>query len=357
MKLYQKKPGGHWFCRFKVRGYRYRRDCHTTDKREAGQVAKEFHRLAMEKEFSVLRSLRARGSTPWTFGDILKRYDKAQVQILARTKAGNTTALLRVCGATIDDPATKLADARDAESRLLAGVRDLPAREQRAKQTSYNSYLRHAKSVFASRLMEAGVYDGMDLDIAPLMKLKAVRVPNEPWQAMPAEVVKGVVAGIRDLEELRNMLAIPLMLALYAGMRRGECAAAKWEWLRDDGITIGDDDYLPKSGQRRFVPMSPDVVARLRKFAGNPTDPMVIAYGPHLPTHRSAFEHAADWLKQHGIKDRKPFHALRKLFGSLVCQSQGLFAAQRMLGHSSPTITERHYLGLLNPPSPVEVPA
>lgn len=50
------------------------------------------------------------------------------------------------------------------------------------------------------------------------------------------------------------------------------------------------------------------------------------------------------------MKDSIPCHRLRKEFGSAVTTTFGLFAAQKILGHSSPLVTEAHYAGLTNLP-------
>ena len=38
-----------------------------------------------------------------------------------------------------------------------------------------------------------------------------------------------------------------------------------------------------------------------------------------------------------------PLHRLRKQFGSEVATGFGLFAAQKLLGHSSPMVTAKYY--------------
>ena len=53
------------------------------------------------------------------------------------------------------------------------------------------------------------------------------------------------------------------------------------------------------------------------------------------------------WLREHGVETNdlrgNPLHRLRKQFGSEVATGFGLFAAQKLLGHSSPTVTAKYY--------------
>jgi integrase len=52
-----------------------------------------------------------------------------------------------------------------------------------------------------------------------------------------------------------------------------------------------------------------------------------------------------DWLRERGIKDRKPVHYLRKCFGSLAVADHGVFIGSRLLGHSSIALTASTYAG------------
>ena len=51
------------------------------------------------------------------------------------------------------------------------------------------------------------------------------------------------------------------------------------------------------------------------------------------------------WVQERGAES---FHTLRKEFGALVATSRGLFAASKILGHSSPQVTLNHYAAYLD---------
>ena len=57
-----------------------------------------------------------------------------------------------------------------------------------------------------------------------------------------------------------------------------------------------------------------------------------------------------EWLHGMGVTSAKPCHALRKEFGSYVATSFSLFHAQKLLGHSSPSVTSDYYAGLIGLP-------
>jgi integrase len=49
-------------------------------------------------------------------------------------------------------------------------------------------------------------------------------------------------------------------------------------------------------------------------------------------------------LKAHGVTGRKPLHALRKEYGSLINEKYDLVTAKELLRHSSVAITSAHYV-------------
>jgi hypothetical protein len=58
----------------------------------------------------------------------------------------------------------------------------------------------------------------------------------------------------------------------------------------------------------------------------------------------TVFDRVTAWLKQHGVSARKPVHALRKEYGSLINAKYDLVTAKELLRHSSVAITAAHYV-------------
>jgi integrase len=50
-----------------------------------------------------------------------------------------------------------------------------------------------------------------------------------------------------------------------------------------------------------------------------------------------------EWLRAHGVTGNKPFHTLRKEYGSLLTRSYGIHAASRALRHANLRTTSAHY--------------
>jgi integrase len=55
------------------------------------------------------------------------------------------------------------------------------------------------------------------------------------------------------------------------------------------------------------------------------------------------FERLIAWLRSKGVKTRRPFHTLRKEFGSLINANHDIHAASRSLRHSSIAVTHAYY--------------
>jgi integrase len=56
------------------------------------------------------------------------------------------------------------------------------------------------------------------------------------------------------------------------------------------------------------------------------------------------FDSLVAWLRAQGVAGNKPFHTLRKLFGSLIAEKHGIFAASSALRHASIELTNQYYV-------------
>jgi hypothetical protein len=170
-----------------------------------------------------------------------------------------------------------------------------------------------------------------------------------------------------DLRQPQPGAYVLLLLELGLGLRRNEADKAQWDWFYTDAhgrhyLTVKATPYFtPKSKKSRIIPVekllydaiqatreqvSPFIVPGLlpKKYEpGKEPKNLVYRCDQH---HRTL----AAWLRKQGIADDKPCHLLRKEFGSYVATAFGLFHAQRMLGHSSPKVTEAFYAGLTQLP-------
>jgi integrase len=157
-----------------------------------------------------------------------------------------------------------------------------------------------------------------------------------------------------------------ILLALGLGLRANEIDKARWSWIKFDskGDCIfevrKEIDFTPKGGSTRFVRMPVDMYTELEKARTSLESTYILGGTEKENTEvfgyrrRSALRIAAAWLRDMGVETGKlrgnPLHRLRKQFGSEVATSFGLFQAQKLLGHSSPTVTAKYYAAQTNLP-------
>lgn len=159
----------------------------------------------------------------------------------------------------------------------------------------------------------------------------------------------------KELPPRQRMIVI---LALGAGLRRGEIDAARMSWLvRDKSETIltvkQEDGFKPKSGKHRSIPISNECAAELlalrEQCQAPPSENFLI---PSVGVKRgqvrldSQFRALLPWLAERGLTETKGIHGLRREAGSVVATAHGIQQAKEFLGHSSVVTTESYYAGL-----------
>lgn len=175
----------------------------------------------------------------------------------------------------------------------------------------------------------------------PAADLPPIRLPRRVPRPTPDDVWLAAMASASDRDRL------VLALGSYAGMRRGEIAAARWDWIGADHIRV-----TGKGGHTRLVPLHPQLgelldAERDRRKTGSygsgyryqPADDGGFLFpgrgtGTHL--RPEAIGRAASRV----LGPAWALHSTRHRFGTRAyAGSRDLAAVQDLLGHSSPTIT------------------
>lgn len=154
---------------------------------------------------------------------------------------------------------------------------------------------------------------------------------------LPGERARTVSLSAEQVSEL--LRACPdaqtraaVLLASLTGLREGELLRLGPQHYRSGKIVLDADT---KTGRPRVIPLRRELESIARNL------PIGLSY----PQLRKRFESARQvaampWLQ---------FRDLRRTFGSWVVQQTGsLKAAQDLLGHTTPTITAKHYAHLLD---------
>jgi integrase len=145
-----------------------------------------------------------------------------------------------------------------------------------------------------------------------------------------------------------------LATAIYAGLRKGELFGLRWTDLALDAGRIDvNRSYrlLPKSGKARHLPIHPALGPILRAWRERcPVTEERLVFPVPLDSGRYRMGARQDSLELPTVlaaagchAPAKPWHALRHTFAAhAVMAGASLYGVQRILGHSSPVMTQRY---------------
>lgn len=202
------------------------------------------------------------------------------------------------------------------------------------------------------------------LATAPTERIRSLMIRvRRPKLAPPIERAEDVGRLLDVVRALAVERRCPSYLALvatavYTGLRRGELCGLRWcdvDLDRRMLVVRYSHDGPTKSGEERMVPIPTALVPfvaewKLRQVRGHelvfPNDLAGLWGAGEMHTKNSAKRlrsHLADACKRAGLAPIR-FHDLRHVFASHYIMSGGdLLTLQRILGHSTPTITSEVY--------------
>lgn len=232
--------------------------------------------------------------------------------------------------------------------------------EKRAATISADSTIRMARAIFSKRILAAGL--GSKVDLPTPLPFAGVTVGGSTKRfSEKVDAVNLFAAARAALETAHPEQFRAFALCILAGLRRSEADRLTWQQVDLAGatLTIERTEYFePKSEEStRQIALASAVVKILRHAKSDEPDPVFVLKGAeHRQQLKAATFYRCDaapwrtwrnlsaWLGEHGIRDGKPIHVLRKLAGSLIFAEHGLEQARGFLGHSSVVTTSASYL-------------
>ena len=227
--------------------------------------------------------------------------------------------------------------------------------KRRAAQTTAQSIIRNAKSLFAKSIVSSLPktmllplplpFDGVTLD-------KPVRNRYQS-KIEPAALVSAAHAELKQGEPEQFKI---FLLAFGAGLRRGEIDRLTWKQFnwRDQRLSIETNEYGDNKTEssNEEIDLGDDLLAYFRVAKEQSQSEFVVeskaapTAAPHWNRYRcdGHFKAMLTWLRSQGVTARNPLHTLRKEFGSLINQKFGIFAASAALRHSNVKTTRDSYL-------------
>lgn len=383
------KTSPHYSMRVAFKGSRMAFSLRTANKDAAARIARDIYcdLLSLGVE-ATLAKHRAQSETPTTVATVGEWIEAAREISEANSATFNCYAasLRKIVGDILAIKRTKKrfgpqkGGAKDYRAKIDAASLDIlapdalqkwrleyvrragnPAQE-RSRMTSCNSTIRQARSLFARKVVKF-----LPSHLLPTSK------PFEGVEFFPRQNAKYfsridpkslLRAAHEELAKDDTPAFLAMLLALAAGLRRGEIDSLCWhqvdferELLR---IETTDRAGLKTADSRAEVPIDSGTIAILRGFwARSAEDEFVVfAKGSESGPRKWGRQYRADgvftrltvWLRANGVTARKPLHELRKELGSLVTAQHGIYAASRVLRHADVATTARHYTDLKTRP-------
>jgi integrase len=383
--IFQRRLGGNWWMLFQHEGERRKLSLGTPHKPAAVAKARDLYRSIIhdgwEATLAELHGPERPAHTETTVGQFLEEL-KARADLKPETLKGYVIAFRAIVNEIFGlDPGKEKFDYRGGgHARWLEKVHNVklsdvtPTRVQewkrvfiaragndpvklRSAKTSFNSYLRQAKSLFAP-----GAVRHLSVKLPSPLPFEGIAF--EPRQSaryrssIDPEALSR--AAMDELAEQDPSAYLAFLLALGGGLRRGEIDRLEWPAFRwnDNVIRIEPTRHFDVKSEHSIgdVLVDPELMAIFRGYAARARSSFVLEVGggadlagvvKSFADHyraKAVFERLSGWLKAHGVTARKPIHELRKEFGSMINRRHGLSAARDMLRHGDIAITAACYI-------------
>lgn len=249
----------------------------------------------------------------------------------------HTTKTRRSYRAVWDLLVAQLGDGRHPTRIYPLDVRTFLARVSGATR---DTYLRTLRAGFRHAIAEGWIKED------PTAGLKAEhKHVMGPW--LPSEEWPAFLAACTAAHRIRAAFV------LETGLRAGELAAARWDWLHGQvgmrAIRIAEDSrssFVPKWGVARAVPLSHSALATLELAEARWGGTGYIFSKDGLS---SLTNFAAETREAVARANCTPtdFHGLRRSAGAMWLENgASLYEVSRLLGHQDPKITAKWYAGM-----------
>lgn len=209
---------------------------------------------------------------------------------------------------------------------------------------------KHSALLF-HRVLKAAFNKAIDWEYIEKNPFKGFRLPKIQWKSPVFINIDELKLIIKETKP--QMFKDIFLFAFLTGMRSSEIMNLKWKQvdLKRGVIQIGSDEFQTKSRKIRFIPITKSVKNMLDRICPGNIDPnknSVFHKGDGYPFDSDYISRKFKCaVRKADISDDIHFHTLRASFGSFLLQRGiQISAISELLGHSSISVTERHYASL-----------
>jgi integrase len=305
-----------------------------------------------------------------TVGQILDAYElraEAVLRISHKTRLVNGGALLLLVAEGLE---ISQSAARERRADILAGdlVRRFVAvaRMGGMSDPGIASRLRKARAV-VSRVAVELLYEGLKLPDMEGFRRHPVSLEGARdlgFRPFPEGMRLALEARMVKLRDVLPGVYLSYLAMARLGLRNCEVWPARWDWFRQSAggqvvLEIRDrpeEGFTTKTGEARDLLVPAGLWEELRAVAGSDAGAYFLPGGTPTERRRIVERDLNRMLRPILTGYRAGAYELRRWAGSLVWSTQGPAAAQRFLGHTSMSTTERYYARFLKPVSAVSAP-
>lgn len=231
--------------------------------------------------------------------------------------------------------------------RLIASVGDRPVRAfgQHDAERYILDRSRHVSPVTVNlelRTLRATFQRGLEWGLVtknPFALVKLMRVPPVD----PAFLTRVQFQSLLAVETVALYRDV-FTLAVFTMLRAGELAQLRWEDVDMQRRVIrvrNHDGFRVKGLRNRTVPMNSDVFQLLQRRKHLAESPLVFSTQGRSLNTRTISHRFKKQCRKIGLDPRVHFHSLRHTGASWLAQAGvSLLTIQKILGHSSPTVTQ-----------------
>lgn len=241
--------------------------------------------------------------------------------------------------------------------------------EQRAARITCNSIVRMARSLFSPKvrgfiplllLPDPIPFAGVKFYPRESMKYQSKIDPGILLRTAEEQLARAEDGATHEQARIARMKREAfkiLMLAIGAGLRRGEIDRLLWRQVDFRNgvirIEITEVGALKTEDSAGEVAIDPVLCEILQGFKARASGQFVIegleddgigsrSWG-HAYRCNPVFEFLTHWLRKNGVDAVKPLHTLRKEAGAMIATRQGIYAASKFLRHADIQVTAMHY--------------
>ena len=220
---------------------------------------------------------------------------------------------------------------------------------------SCNSYLRQARALF-SRTKVLSKLRSVQLPTAlPFDDVQLERRVSTKFHGCGVDAASLLRAAVDELSDDRVELLKVFLLALTLGLRRREIDTLEWasfDFASGTLRILPTRWYQLKTHESAAeLPVEPEILELFRGWRARAMSDFVIESdrAPKSTDYQhyrcdEVFQPLLDWLRDKGVEGNKPLHALRKLYGSQLCDLHGLHVASSGLRHADVRTTAEYYI-------------